>query len=64
MDVNYYLLGVLANERLEAMRAEARAMNLRAAAHPARPLRVIVGELLVKAGNRLVSRGAPVRATA
>lgn len=64
MDVNDYLLGALANERLEAMRAEARAMSLRAAAHPPRPLRVLLGELLVKVGNRLVSRGAPVRAAA
>jgi hypothetical protein len=64
MDVNYYLLGALAHERLEAMRAEARAMSLRAAAPPARPLRVLLGELLVKAGHRLASRGAPVRAAA
>ena len=64
MDLNYYLLGALAHERLEAMRAEARAMSLRAAARPARPLRVMFGELLVKVGNRLVSRGAPVRAAA
>jgi hypothetical protein len=64
MDLNDYLLGALVHERLEAMRAEAQAMSLRAAAHPARPLRVMFGELLVKVGNRLVSRGAPVRAAA
>jgi hypothetical protein len=64
MDMNEYCLSELARERLQEMRAEARAMALRAQARPRPPLRVTVGHALVRLGNRLLSGFTPVRATA
>ena len=54
MDVNDYVLAALTHERLEAMRAEAWAAGLRAQRRrPRRPLRVVVGALLVRLGHRV-----------
>jgi hypothetical protein len=65
MDVNDYVLGALTNERLDELRAQARAAALLAEGRrPRPPLRVAVGGLLVRLGNRLLAGGAPARATA
>ena len=62
---NDYILAALTHERLNDMRAEARAMALRAEARPPRrPVRVAVGRLLVRVGNRLLAGVTPVRAAA
>ena len=65
MGLNEYCLHAMVKERIEAMHADVRAAALRAAAQqPRRPLRVVVGELLVRAGNRLLAGFSPARAPA
>ncbi len=64
MDMNEYLLSALMHQRIEEMHAAAWAAALRAAGRPRRPLRVVVGRLLVKLGNRLLADFAPARAAA
>lgn len=64
MDMNEYCQETMVRERLQELRAQARAMALREAAHPRTPLRVIVGHALVRLGNRLLSSVTPARATA
>lgn len=65
MDMNEYCIQSMLKERIAEIRAEVWAANLRAAARPPqRPLRVVVGSLLVKAGTRLLEGFTPVRATA
>ncbi len=65
MDMNEYCLQSMLRERIEDMRAEVQAANLRAALRaPQRPLRVVVGHLLVRAGTRLLEGFTTSRATA
>ena len=64
MDVNDYLLGALTRERIDEMHAAARLAVLLAAGGRPRPLRVVVGRLLVRLGNRLLADFAPARAAA
>ena len=64
MDVNDYLLTTLMRQRIEDMHAAARVAALRAAARPRQPLRVVIGRLLVRMGNRLLADFAPARAAA
>jgi len=63
MDMNDYIVTALTHERLEDMRAQARAAALRAEGRASRPLRVVVGQLLVRLGQR-VAGFTPARATA
>ena len=64
MDVNDYLLAALTRERIDEMQAAARLAALRAAGGRPRPLRLVVGRLLVRVGNRLLADFAPARAAA
>jgi len=62
---NDYILTALMRERLNDMRAEAWVSAIRAAARPPRrPVRTVVGRLLVRLGNRLLAGVAPAQATA
>lgn len=63
MDVNDYLVAALAHERLGELRAQARLAALRTERRGARPLRVVVGHLLVRLGHRVAGLTA-ARATA
>jgi hypothetical protein len=54
MDMNEYVLENIALDRLAAMRAErARADQVRAAKPSRRPLRVALGDTLIRMGQRL-----------
>jgi hypothetical protein len=65
MGLNEYCLQAMVNERIEAMRADMRAAALRAALRgPRKPLRVVLGHLLVRVGTRLSAGVTPARATA
>jgi hypothetical protein len=65
MDMNEYCLQRMTLERIAEMRAQVEAANLRAVARtPRRPLRIVVGQLLVRAGNRLLEGFTPARAAA
>jgi hypothetical protein len=62
MDVNDYVLAALTDERLRELRAQASVAALRSQ-HASRPLRVVVGELLVRLGQR-VAGPTPARVAA
>ena len=62
MDLNEYCLHAMTKERIATIRAEVRAAELRAAAR--RPLRVVVGRLLVRLGTRMLQGFTPARAAA
>ena len=64
MDVNDYLLAALTRERIDEMHTAARLAALRAAGGHPRPLRLVVGRLLVRVGNRLLADFAPAQAAA
>jgi|RhiMetdeSRZDD1v2_1073273.scaffolds.fasta_scaffold2795714_2 hypothetical protein len=64
MDMNEYCLQMMTRQRLQEMRAEGEAIALCAAACPRTPLRVAVGQALVRLGNRLLKGVTPVHATA
>ena len=54
MYMNEYVLETLTRERLAEMRAEgARANRVWAATRPSRPLRVALGDVLIRIGRRL-----------
>jgi hypothetical protein len=57
MDMNDYVLEIVARERLAEMRAKAEREHTVAAARSAgRPLRVVVGHALIHLGRRLQQR--------
>ena len=65
MDMNEYCVHAMVRERITAMQDEVRIAHLSAATpRPRRPLRMVVGRLLVRAGNRLLEGFTPARATA
>ena len=65
MDMNEYCLHSMMRERIADIHAEVRAAALRAAVRgPRQPVRVVVGQFLVRLGNRLLAGVAPARATA
>jgi hypothetical protein len=65
MDLNEYCLQAMTRERIDTMRADVQALALRAAARgPRRPVRIVLGQLLVRLGNRLLAGFTPARATA
>jgi hypothetical protein len=54
MDMNEYVLEVLARDRLAELRATSnRVCRARATMAPSRPVRVAVGEALIRLGRRL-----------
>jgi hypothetical protein len=54
MDMNEYALEVLARERLAELRANSERVNRsRAPARASRPLRVALGQTLIRLGRRL-----------
>jgi hypothetical protein len=54
MDMNEYALEILARDRLAELRAGAELANrVRAASPVSRPLRVVLGEALIRMGYRL-----------
>jgi hypothetical protein len=63
MDVNDYVLAALTNERLRELRAQASVAALCSERGASRPLRVVVGELLVRLGQRVAGL-TPARAAA
>lgn len=64
MDMNEYCLHAMVKERIGQLRADVRAADLRAAGRAPRPLRVALGHLLVRLGNRLLADLSPARAAA
>ena len=55
MDMNEYCLHSMMKERIAEIRADVRAAALRAEARGRRrPVRVVLGQLLVRLGNRLI----------
>ena len=63
MDVNDYVLAALTHDRLQELRAQASMAALRSRRGASRPLRVVVGELLVRLGQRMAGL-TPARGTA
>ena len=64
MDMNDYVLGVLARERLAEMRARGeRLSRIRAASQQPRRLRSALGQALVRLGKRLYGPGVSSRRT-
>jgi hypothetical protein len=61
MDMNEYCLHAMVRDRVEEMRAAARAASIR---RPRSALRLIVGHALVRLGNRLAHGLTEVRAAA
>jgi hypothetical protein len=65
MGMNEYCLQAMVNERLEQLRADMQAAALRRACRVARrPVRMVIGQLLVKMGTRLLAGLSPARAAA
>ena len=63
MDLNAYLVEVLAAQRLAELRAMAsRTVARRALAAPSRPLRVVAGHALLRLGAWLAGPGASLAA--
>jgi len=64
MDMNEYCVQMMARQRLDDLRAAANARALRAAARRSTPVRLWLGLVLVRLGNRLLDGFTPVRAAA
>lgn len=64
MDVNVYLTEILAHSRLSELRAQAERCHQAEQAARARPLRVVLGQALIRAGQRLLGGLAAVEAPA
>ena len=64
MDMNEYCLHAMVKERIAQLRVDIRAAELRAAGRSRQPLRVALGHLLVRLGNRLLADLSPARAAA
>ena len=65
MDMNEYCLQKMVNEHIERIRADMQAAALRRAQRtPRRPVRMVIGQLLVRIGNRLLTGLSPARAAA
>ena len=64
MDMNEYCVQMMAQQRLDDLRAAANARALRATARPSTPVRIRLGRALVRLGNRLLDEFTPARAAA
>ena len=64
MDMNLYATAALAELRLAELRDAAQRQHLARGLRPARPLRSVLGQALVRLGTRLQSDPAPARASA
>ena len=60
MDMNEYCLQMLTRERLRELRAAAHAEAIRGLAHPRTPLRIVLGQALVRLGTRLAGGFTPL----
>ena len=65
MGVNEYCLQAMVKERVEQLRADMQAAALRRARRASqRPVRMVIGQLLVRIGTRLLAGLSPARAAA
>jgi hypothetical protein len=64
MDMNEYCLQMMTRQRLTELRAEANAIAARELARPRTPLRVTLGQGLVRLGTRLLHGVTPLRTAA
>src|SRR5262249_59621319 len=63
MGMNEYCLQAMVNERVEQLRADMQVAALRRARRAARrPVRMVIGQLLVRIGSRLLGGLAPAPA--